>query len=238
MSNVVKIPSKKESSSLESKLLRFDKSSVFIYIDLETLNLCLNFVKNRPWQISMIKVRDEKVIDRFDLFPDWSDTGLKISDEAAKVTGYYDRPIERYGSIPMSQVYDLKKKPQKECFEIMSRELNGADYIVGHNIINFDVPLIFEYYKLNGCVPYGIVNKFIDTLSLSKGVKTSKELKIEDNLFSYQYKMSSMRIRGTSLSAMGKLLDIDHDYACLHDAMVDLELNKKVFEKLKWKVEI
>lgn len=238
MSNIIRVPQKNESESLENKLLRFDKSSVFVYIDLETFNLCLNFAKNRPWQVSMIKVRDEKIIGEFDLFPDWSDTGLAISDEAAQVTGYYDKPIQRYGNIPMSDVYNTKKRPQKECFEILSRELNNADYIVGHNIINFDIPLIFEYYKLNGFVPYGIVNKFIDTLSLSKGVKTSNTLKMEDNLFSYQYKMSNARIRGTSLSAMGKLLEIEHDYSLLHDAMVDLSLNKKVFEKLKWKVEI
>ena len=42
----------------------------------------------------------------------------------------------------------------------------------------------------------------------------------------------------TSLSALGKENEIDHDYDSLHDALVDLELNLKVWNYLKWKVEI
>ena len=56
----------------------------------------------------------------------------------------------------------------------------------------------------------------------------------------YQYKMINYIRKGmkTSLSALGKENEIEHDYANLHDALVDMELNIKVWNYLKWKVEI
>ena len=32
--------------------------------------------------------------------------------------------------------------------------------------------------------------------------------------------------------------EIDHDYDKLHNALVDLELNLKVWNKLKWEIEL
>ena len=42
----------------------------------------------------------------------------------------------------------------------------------------------------------------------------------------------------TNLKALGKFYDIDHDYENLHNALVDLELNIKVWDKLKVQFEI
>ena len=61
-----------------------------------------------------------------------------------------------------------------------------------------------------------------------------------DSLLEYQYRLSTKKKKGikTNLTALGKEYDIDHDYKNLHNALVDLELNVKVWQKLKWKVEI
>ena len=52
--------------------------------------------------------------------------------------------------------------------------------------------------------------------------------------------MLNFRQRGAknSLSALGKEFEIEHDYKSLHNALVDLQLNIKVWDKLKWKVNI
>ena len=82
--------------------------------------------------------------------------------------------------------------------------------------------------------------KIIDTLSIARGIKISEEYKPGDNFLEYQYKMINVIRKGmkTSLSALGKQYDIDHDYDNLHDALVDLELNIKVWNKLKWRLEL
>ena len=56
----------------------------------------------------------------------------------------------------------------------------------------------------------------------------------------YQYRMSCQirKTIKTNLSASGKEFGIEHDYDSLHDAIVDLKLNLKVWNKLKWQVEI
>ena len=51
--------------------------------------------------------------------------------------------------------------------------------------------------------------------------------------------MINIRKKGlrTSLGALGKSNNIQHDYANLHDALVDLELNIKVWDKLKYQID-
>jgi len=59
------------------------------------------------------------------------------------------------------------------------------------------------------------------------------------SLLDFQMKMLSIRKKGmrTSLGALGKSNSIEHDYAKLHDALVDLELNLKVWDKLKYQID-
>tara|TARA_B100001939_G_C16893245_1_gene596413 strand:- start:76 stop:255 length:180 start_codon:yes stop_codon:yes gene_type:complete len=48
---------------MDEHLLRFDKEKEYVFIDCETLNLCLNYCHNLPWQIAMIKAKGD---DKFD----------------------------------------------------------------------------------------------------------------------------------------------------------------------------
>jgi hypothetical protein len=42
----------------------------------------------------------------------------------------------------------------------------------------------------------------------------------------------------SSLTFLGKENGIEHDYESLHDAINDLDLNLKVWNKLKWQIEV
>ena len=70
---------------METDLLRFDKTKTLVFIDCETLNLCLNFCQNLPWQIAMLKTVGGKVTDSRDFLIKW-DTKLKISEDARRIT--------------------------------------------------------------------------------------------------------------------------------------------------------
>ena len=82
--------------------------------------------------------------------------------------------------------------------------------------------------------------KFIDTMCLAKAVKLGLEIRPDDDLLTHQYKAYHTRRKGvkTNLMALGKEFEIDHDYASLHNALVDLKLNLKVWNKLKWMIEV
>ena len=52
---------------MDSHLLRFKDDKLFVFIDFETENLCLNFDHNIPWQMAMLKSRGGKKHDEKDL---------------------------------------------------------------------------------------------------------------------------------------------------------------------------
>ena len=213
---------------MREHLLRFDKSKTYVFIDCETFNLCLNSVYNLPWQIAMIKAVAGKKVAEKNFYIKW-DTDLKIGAEAAKITKYSQKTM------------DDKGVPPEEAFPTIRDWLDNADWIIAHNMLGFDLYLIKDYYRLNGLDYKHLMPKILDTNSLARGVKLGTPYKEDEgSLIEYQYRMTNTRKKGvrTNLTALGKGYDIDQDYDKLHNAIVDLELNLKVWNKLKWQIEV
>ena len=214
---------------MDEHLLRYDDTKTLVFIDCETLNLCLNFCHNLPWQIAMLKVQGKKTLAEKDFYLKWK-TGLKISEEAARITRYNQTTIDQKGLKP------------EEVFPTIQDWLDNADHIIGHNILGFDIYLIKDFYNYMGKDYSHLTKKIIDTDCLARADKHNMPYDKEtyDSLLEYQYRLSTKKKKGikTNLTAIGKEYDIDHDYKNLHNALVDLELNVKVWQKLKWKVEI
>ena len=91
-----------------------------------------------------------------------------------------------------------------------------------------------------GCNWHHLVNKFIDTNAIARGIKYETPYNSKDNLTEYQYKILHTRKKNikSSLTFLGKENGIEHDYEKLHDAINDLDLNLKVWNKLKWQLEV
>jgi len=212
---------------MDEHLLRYDKKKTFVLIDLETFNLCLNFCHNLPWQIGMIKAKGDFKLDSKNYYINW-DTKLKISQDAARITRYDHKKVQRDGLNI------------KDAFPTIKDWLDHADYIVGHNILGFDVNLIKELYKTMGCKWDHLMPKMIDTNCMARGIKYNMPYKPNENLLEYQYKIYHTRRKDvkSSLSFLGKENGIEHDYDKLHDALNDLDLNLKVWNKLKWQIEV
>ena len=218
---------KHSKKNMDNELLRFDNKSTFVFIDCETLNLCLNFCQNLPWQVSMIKSIAGKKVDHQDLFIKWN-TSLKISKEAKMITRYDQKKVDR-----LAQSFN-------DVFPIISDWLDSCDYIVGHNILGFHIYLIKEMYLLKGRRIDHLVEKIIDTNCIAKGVKYPIPKMNNESLIDYQYKLLHTRKKGvkTNQLALGKDYKIEHDYDRLHDAIVDLELNLKIWNTLKFQADI
>ena len=103
---------------MENELLRFDKSKKLVFIDCETLNLCLNFCQNLPWQIGMLSTIGGKKVDERDFLIKW-DTSLKISEEARIKTRYPEELIRTTG------------KKFDDVFDTISDWLDNSDYKIG-----------------------------------------------------------------------------------------------------------
>ena len=86
----------------------------------------------------------------------------------------------------------------------------------------------------------GLMNKIIDTNAVARGIKYNSIYTPKDDLLEYQYKIMNTRKKNvkSSLTFLGKENGIEHDYESLHDAINDLDLNLKVWNKLKWQIEV
>ena len=212
---------------MDEHLLRFRKDKKLVFIDCETYNLCLNFCHNVTWQVSMLETDGTKKTDERDYYIKW-DTDFKISDDAKRITRYEDNFVQENG------------KTVKQTVPTIQKWLDKADYIVGHNILGFDIYLIKELYKLHGEDYKPLIPKVIDTNCIARGIKMEIPYRAGEDFTEYQYRIYNTRRKGirSNLTALGKEFGIDHDYANLHNALVDLDLNLKVWNKLKYSLEL
>jgi DNA polymerase III epsilon subunit-like protein len=220
---------------MDNHLIRFQKKK-FLFLDFETFNVCLSDEFNLPWQVATIlveTVEDNKgrIINRErgrqDLYLKW-DTDLKISKEAKIITKYSDSKFKK------------RCIPEGEAFEIIYSLVEQADYLVGHNFLGFDIYLLRNWYRKHGKNYDNLPHKTLDTFAMAKSVALNHPYKNNEcSLLEFQMKMIGIRKKGikTSLGALGKSNQIEHDYSKLHDALVDLELNVKVWDKLKYQID-
>tara|TARA_Y100000310_G_C20550046_1_gene747605 strand:+ start:270 stop:908 length:639 start_codon:yes stop_codon:yes gene_type:complete len=212
---------------MDEHLLRFDKKKTYVLIDCETENLCLHSSHNLPWQIGMIKTEGEEKVAEKDLLVKW-DRPINVSKDAARITRF-DSMKHKREAVHIDEIFPTVKD-----------WLDKSDYIIGHNILGFDIYLIKHMYERAG-EPYDhLMPKILDTNCIAKGAKLGLNFDSETSFLTYQYKMLGIRKRGlkTNLEGLGKEYKIEHDYANLHDAVNDLELNLKVWNKLKWQVDV
>lgn len=215
---------------MDGHLLRYNQQVTYALIDLETFNLCLNFCHNRPWQVGVLEVQGGKVVDGKDIRVSWPDCPhLSIGKEAAFITKFNQQEHDKLAILPDS------------AFNKFWPMLKRADYIIMHNGLKFDIYLLKGFAEFLGQPWKWILPKVIDTRAIAQGWKLNIPFKPKDEtLLEYQYRMGNIQAKGvkTSLTALGKEFGIEHNYDKLHDAIVDLELNLKVWDKLKFQIEI
>ena len=212
---------------MDNELLRFNNKKNLVLVDFETENLCLHGEENLPWQAAMIRSVGGEAVDSKNFYVKWH-RELKVSKEAARITRFSPT--------------DHKKKalPIEDIFPTMRDWFDKADYIIGHNILGFDIYLMRYIYSYMGEDYTPLMPKIIDTNCIAKGIKFGIFYKPEENFLEYQYKIMHTRRKGvrTSLAYLGKEFKIEHDHSKLHDALVDLELNLKVWNQLKYQIEL
>ena len=220
---------------MDEHLIRFQKKK-FLFLDFETFNLALHDSVNLPWQVAtiLIETRENEngricnhEISRDDIYLKW-DSDLKIGEGARRITGYTEAKFRQKCIL------------EEEGFETIYKQVEECDYLVGHNVLGFDIFLLRNWYRKHGKKYDHLPHKVIDTLSIARSINLEYPYKSNEmSLLDFQMKMLSIRKKGmkTSLGALGKSNNIEHDYAKLHDALVDLELNLKVWDKLKLQID-
>jgi DNA polymerase III epsilon subunit-like protein len=214
---------------MEENWLRFNKQAKIAFIDVETFNLALNFQINRPWQIAVLKVLGDDVIEEVDVMIKWDDCKFKIGAGAAAVTKFNQADFDRKAILPDT------------AFSQIWEPLKWADHIIMHNGLRFDMYLLKGYAEFMGEDWSFLLNKIIDTKAVAQGIKLGRPYQPSNDIWlEYQYRMAADHTKGikTNLTTLGKEFGIAHDYENLHNAICDLHLNLKVWNRLKFQLEL
>ncbi len=213
--------------SVNNDLLRFRKDLNLLVFDYETCNLNLGLSSNKPWQLAFLVIEGGKIKERIDYRLRWE--GLKVSPEAAKITGFNQKKHD-----------DLAIDPRQALDHFEDYLYNESFLKVGHNILGFDVYIHNLHRKLLGLdSDYTYINNCLDTVCLARAIK--KEIPVNGSgLLSWQYKLQNLRERGLKVNLQQCCRDysIDFDPKKLHDALYDIEKNYEVFKKMIWQVNI
>ena len=213
---------------MNENLLRFNKDQNYLFFDFETCSLNLGSLDNKPWQLGYMVINKGKIVSKKDCWIHWPD--LKMSDAAAKMTGWTEKS------------YKEKAQDAKSILTDFEKYLYDESYInVGHNILGFDIYIHGIYRRCLGKKPdYSYIFRSIDTLCMAKAIKNNIEYKKDDDYFNWQYRLNNMIDRKTKkkLIDLCKDYDIKIDASRLHDAMYDIEQNYEVFKKMIWEIEI
>ena len=178
----------------------------------------------------MVNVVNNRITEQHDiLIKDW-DCGLEIGTEAAKITKYNPFLVEKNGIYP------------EEAWKIISDKLDKADYIVGHNTLNFDLYLLKDFYKMFGRSYKHLMPKMIDTNCLAKALKLGQNFdkSKHSSLLDFQYPLVNYVQKGlkTNMTALAKEYELDFNPDMMHDATYDLKINIEIWDKLKFSLDI
>lgn len=207
------------------ELLRFDYNQKYVVIDTETEGL--NLINSRPWQVSWLTAKGSYIQKKYDKFLKWPN--LKVSEGAARVTGFNEEKYNRISEDP--------KKILNDLWEIMS---DKSYIIIGQNFLGFDAYVLNTLRKQCGQKPdYSYISRVIDTRSLAMAIGTGyKQLQRNDILSQYRFLNHRDKKIKASQASLLKQYNIDHDPSRLHDGLYDIEMTFKIFLKQIQEIDI
>lgn len=205
---------------MDANLLRFNYHQKYLVFDFETCNV--NLIHNNfPWQLAFLLCEGFDIKESHNFYIKWPN--LPISKDAARITRFN------------REEYDSLSQDPKQVLSFFEKYLYNPEYrIIVHNGIAFDTYVHTFYRKQLGKPPdYSYLERLIDTDSLARAIKKGVKLNSGDNLLAFLYKTHTIIEKGlkTNLTALGKELKIDYDYANLHRADKDIPLNWLVWTK-------
>lgn len=208
-------------------LLRYNKEQLYICWDFETAHLNLAS-DNFPWQVAWLIATKDRVIEKHNHYINWGDK-LKVSDGAARATGFNPLLIKEKGEDPL------------KIYNKFNKDLRNPEYLIlGQNLLNFDVYVEKIWAtELGLSHDWSYLTRLIDTNALAKAI-IKKCPPDKNNLLAWQYKLIDYVEAGlkTNLGLLCKNYQIDVDKENLHKADYDVYYNWQVWRKQMMEIEI
>lgn len=202
-----------------NNLLRFNHKQKWLIFDFETENL--NLFSSKPWQLSYCLYQGANKIEEHDCFPFWPD--LKISDDAARITGFDYNTYKNKGEDPKKILVN---------FEKILYDKNVL--ISGANLIGFDIFIHNNYRRLLGYgSDYSYIERIYDIQNIEKAIEINYQRPEGQSQTSWNFKLKSFRKKGlkTSVEYLCKKYNIPYNERMAHDGLYDVGLTFQILSK-------
>src|SRR6187402_1746802 len=88
-------------------LLRYDRNQKYLLLDCETCHLNLIWETNLPWQWAWMIATKDNILSERNIYVNWPN--LKVSRDAARITGFSSEKVKRLGISPEAACDELDK---------------------------------------------------------------------------------------------------------------------------------
>lgn len=207
-----------------NNFLRFDKDAIITLFDFETEGL--NLHSSRAWQAGILVAQDERIISEHNLYIKWDK--LRVSPEAARITGFNPDVIRQRGIDP------------NDAIDILEDKFQNCDFVLGHNIVAYDYTIYRSMCRILKRKPMDLREKMLDTFLFAKAIKLGIPFRPDIDRYSFFLKLYSEIVKrlGCSLGVLAKEYGFDVDPTKQHDAIYDLKMNLFVWNKIKWNIPV
>ncbi len=209
------------------ELLRYNlQGKKFLVFDFENVE-GLNLFYSRPHELGYLIYDGQNLVSEYFSYIKWPD--YRPCKEAIPIVKYKQETIDEQGRDP------------KEVFESFGKLIYDEQYyIIGSNILNYDVMIFFNSMKRLGLkADYSFLNRCYDVNSLFKGYKLGRKVDNE-NLLTYQFSCNNWVQKGlkSNLAYMCKDFQIEFDDTKLHGGAYDAQKTFEIFLNLIKKIDV
>lgn len=216
------------SELLENNLLKYNKNQKYLIWDMETCDLNLHSLHNKPWQIGYAVATKDEILLSKNIYIKWPN--LKISADAARITRYDKNIVDEQGIDPELALYGFNKLLYDPQIRSVFHNGMNFDYAI-HNIWckNFGLSSDYKYLK-----------KSFDTRALFTLYKLKIPWRHDQSSYFQQIKALNYRKRGfkSNLAFVCKELGIKIDESLTHDANYDIHLTFFVFQEMLKRLDL
>jgi DNA polymerase III epsilon subunit-like protein len=169
-------------------------------------------------EIGALKVRQGQPDEQFTRLINW---GIPVPENITQITGITQQEIDEKGIDP-----DTARSQFKEFIESLP--------LVGHNIRNFDLNFLQQFFGMTGDEWDKHLQNYLDTAAIYKAKKLGTDRYWDETFNDFAERVMDIRAYGVKFN-VGLACDelqISKDGLTQHRALADVILTNEIFKKL------
>jgi len=169
-------------------------------------------------EIGALKVREGQPDEQFTRLINW---GIPVPENITQITGITQEEIDRDGIDPETAKAEFK-------------EFIGDLPLIGHNIRNFDLQFLLQFFNWTFSEWDDCLQNYLDTAAMYKAKKLGTDRHWDETFNDFAERVMEVRAYGVKFNVgiACEELQIDKTGLTQHRALADVILTSEIFKKL------